>query len=703
MSGGLIQLVAYGAQDVYLTGNPQITFWKVVYRRHTNFSIECIELPINNADFGKRAYVTITRNGDLMTKVYLKAVLPSISYNGSNSECVKFAWCRRVGHALIYDVNIEIGGSEIDKQYGDWFTIWYELARNIGQDRGYAKMIGDVPELTELQTIQEPTNNGQVIKDDYTVYVPMQFWFCRNNGLALPLIALQYHEVRLNFNFRPFEQCVVYSSNVSDPRLFNRGTTGVAISMNCSVLVDYIYLDSEERRRFAQVGHEYLIEQLQFNQPVAVNTANSSTQLFFNHPVKALMWGLKIGYYRGGKFLAYSHTSDWSQAINDAASAIAIGRVWFREDCAVPYQINTGTITPTWTTILTDPSMNTTAWQFGIDLNGTALAAGASNATIVISDGSTATSDTIFSGLFGGGAAAGCSINVPVRVPMWNGAAEDAALLQCGNGPDYGSLVSVCGYTLIPRHKPDGSVDKVQAGAPFTIGVTTYPATTLVNSYRVLPLLGDVRLTIKHLSLPINNFTDNRSTYAQGQDVTVWQHDNFGLLINGTVNPVLFGNLKLNGQDRFDVRDGNYFNYVQPWQHWETTPEDGINTYSFSLKAPEHQPQGACNFSRIDTAQLNMWFDGRNSSNKKTLPYSRSDFIGSTNQCALTNTHELYIFALSYNVLRIMSGINENFIFSCAQQETSLLVLNFTSGGKVCKNSGWSCLQDCLYNFLVRL
>src|SRR6185437_5823765 len=177
-----------------------------------------------------------------------------------------------------------------------------------------------------------PTANGTVIKDEYVVYVPMYFWFCRNNGLALPLIALQYHEVRLNFLFRPFAECVVYTNNVSSPNLFNKNTNGVSISMNASVLVDYVYLDSEERRRFAQVGHEYLIEQVQFTNPVAVNTTNTATQLYFNHPVKALFWGLKVGYYRGGRFLAYSNTNDWSQALQDAAAAIAIGKVWFRND-----------------------------------------------------------------------------------------------------------------------------------------------------------------------------------------------------------------------------------------------------------------------------------------------------------------------------------------------------------------------------------
>ncbi len=432
-------------------------------------------------------------------------------------------------------------------------------------------------------------------------------------------------------------------------------------------------MDSEERRRFAQVGHEYLIEQVQFTTPVAVNTVNTSTQLYFNHPVKSLFWGLKIGYYKGGRFLAYSNTSDWSQALQDAAAAIAIGRIWFRNDCCVPYQINTGTQTPTWTTILGDPSMDTTKWSFGVDVGCNELADGDGNATIVLSDGSTSSSDPVLGGLLGGGVPKGCAVNVPVRIPMWV-CPTGVPLLQCGSiGTDYQDLVNVCGYSLIPRTNPDGSVDTMASQVTITIGESTFPVTQLVTCYKVIPLLGDIKLTIKELSLPVSGFTDNRSTYAQGQDVIVWQHDNYGLLINGTVNPIVFGNLKLNGQDRMSIRDGNYYNYVQPWQHWETTPVDGLNTYSFALKPADHQPMGACNFSRIDTAQLNMWFDGT-SAHKKTLPFRRSDFIGSNNPCTFTNTHELYIYGLSYNVLRVMSGMNKH--NTRAQQVTPEIVPN---------------------------
>jgi hypothetical protein len=256
MGGGLMQLVAYGAQDIYLSGNPQITFFKVVYRRHTNFSMESIEQTFNGfPDFGKKVTCPISRNGDLVHRIYLQAELPSAGA----------AWA---GHKLIKSVEVEIGGQRIDKHYADWLHIWNELTQTAGHWDGYKLMVngGDV--------LDEHTCNVAVGGDvkDHIVFVPLQFWFCRNPGLALPLIALQYHEVKINIEF----------GDVSEVLASGTGTLGSA-----SLYVDYIYLDTDERRRFAQVSHEYLIEQLQFT---GDETASSKIKLNFNHPCKELVW-----------------------------------------------------------------------------------------------------------------------------------------------------------------------------------------------------------------------------------------------------------------------------------------------------------------------------------------------------------------------------------------------------------------------------
>ena len=276
MGGGLMQLVAYGAQDVYLTGNPQITFFKVVYRRHTNFAVEPIQQTWNGAaDFGRTVTCTINRNGDLITNMYV-----AITLNAVSSPSSSWGYVSRLGHAIIDDVKIEIGGSKIDEQYGDWLNIWNELSQEPGHQVGYDNMVGNTFALTGTALAKAEAT---------TLYVPFQFWFCRNPGLALPLIALQYHEVKLNFEFRGIRELTRSDVEIVNPLDIDGSTPSIR---SASLWVDYIYLDTDERRRFAQVSHEYLIEQVQFNEPEGIDTRsttlNSALQL--NHPVKELLW-----------------------------------------------------------------------------------------------------------------------------------------------------------------------------------------------------------------------------------------------------------------------------------------------------------------------------------------------------------------------------------------------------------------------------
>jgi hypothetical protein len=207
----MMQIVAYGAQDVFLTGNPEITFWKVSYRRHTNFAMESIEQTFNGqADFGRRVTCTISRNGDLVYRTYLQVTLPEINQSmlgtsGSNNDGVYARWLDYVGEQLIAQVEVEIGGQRIDRHYGDWIHIWNQLTQTSEQLAGYHKMIGNT---TQLTYITDPTfanvsgpcassgGPAQVCAPrnalpETTLYIPLLFWFCNNPGLALPLIALK--------------------------------------------------------------------------------------------------------------------------------------------------------------------------------------------------------------------------------------------------------------------------------------------------------------------------------------------------------------------------------------------------------------------------------------------------------------------------------------------------------------------------------
>ena len=423
MGGGLLQLVAYGAQDVYLTGNPQITFFKVVYRRHTNFAIEAIQQTFNgNAGYGNTVTCQISRNGDLINRMYLQVDVPKRK-SGATTEGSTYQ--NYLGLRLIKSVVIEIGGQQIDKHYSDWLYIWNELSLPIGKRYAYDTMVGADKDILNYST------------DSTTLYIPFEFWFCRNVGLALPLIALQYHEVKVKIDFETKEKCVSHIADFDEVK-------------NISLWADYIFLDTDERRRFAQLSHEYLIEQLQFTGSETLVAGTNRIKLNFNHPCKELIWVAK----------------------------------------------------PVRTT-------NNTRWY---DYNY-ADEADTSTASSLAVDGSSK---------FGG------------------------------------------------------------------------------------------------------QYTSN-------------------YLVISDVNPPLYKNpfknaiLQLNGNDRFAVREGDYFNHVQPFQHHTNAPIfNSINVYSFALKPEDHQPSGTLNMSRIDTATLMV----------TTVPEANS-----------LKYEGINIYAVNYNVLRILSGM----------------------------------------------
>jgi hypothetical protein len=451
-----MQLVAYGAQDVYLTGNPQITFFKVVYRRHTNFAMESIENPFNGSPgFGRKVTCTIQRNGDLIYRIYLQATLPKVTLQSTDGSGAQFRWLNWVGHNLVKNVELEIGGQRIDKHYGDWLQIWNELTQEAGKQAGYAKMVGNVPQLVNL-LVQggedcdndcsggEPNSSNEFLMcaPEYTLYIPLQFWFNRNPGLALPLIALQYHEVRINLEFNDLRNlCFDQTPAITNTHTI-RDRVASAGLVAASLYVDYIYLDTDERRKFAQVSHEYLIETLQFTGGESITSSSNKLKLNFNHPCKELIW-------------------------------------------------------------------------------------------VVQRDSFVSCDDTV--------------------IAPWKGQ------------------------------------------QPF-------------------------------------NYSDwwDRAVLESGYSVTRVE----GLAGN---NPTVTALLQLNGHDRFQVREGRYFNEVQPYQHHTNVPAVGINVYSFALQPEQHQPSGTCNLSRIDNTTLLLTV--------------------SNNAVGTATSATVRVYATNYNVLRIMSGM----------------------------------------------
>jgi hypothetical protein len=259
-----MQLVAYGAQDVYLTGNPKVTFFQAVYKRHTNFAMELIQQTTNGSPASSgRVSVTIARNGDLVGNMHV-ALTPTSNILTSNNAVFDTNW---VAERAIAAVELTIGGQRIDKHYQTWWRLYAEVFLNESDKYAWGKMT----------TMSNPVgNNGATNASPSKVYLPLLFFFNRNPGLYLPLIALQYHEVRLDFDLTAYYTSYFGTSNPFE------------------VWANYVYLDTEERRRFAQKGHEYLIEQVQHTGGDQLDTTGATTtqlvRLSFNHPVKELVW-----------------------------------------------------------------------------------------------------------------------------------------------------------------------------------------------------------------------------------------------------------------------------------------------------------------------------------------------------------------------------------------------------------------------------
>jgi hypothetical protein len=306
MGGGLMQLVAYGAQDIYLTGNPQITFFKVVYRRHTNFSMESIQQSFTGQpNFGSRSTVIVSRNGDLINSAYLRVELPSLSISMADISPsadlpsgvstwgeLELCWTNFIGLAMIDHVTVEIGGQQIDRHYGQWMYAWQELTMTSEKAQGYKRMVGGNDACGWLLL-----GNGSAAQE---LHVPLDFWFNINAGLSLPLIALQYHEVRFVFQFKDIRQLLVVIDSQSGEHLDQqywslKSGQAAALQPQIDLFIDYIYLDTDERRRFAQMSHEYLIEQVQNSSPQTIpkNQQNVAQRLTFNHPCKELVWFLQ--------------------------------------------------------------------------------------------------------------------------------------------------------------------------------------------------------------------------------------------------------------------------------------------------------------------------------------------------------------------------------------------------------------------------
>jgi len=548
MGGGLMQLVAYGAQDIYLTGNPQITFFKVVYRRHTNFSMETIKQTMDgNATASGISDITIARNGDLITKIYLTS---------TNSSTVQ-------GSALINQVELEIGGQMIDRHYAEWNQIWWELTTPMQDATAFKAMICDSGicsgEHGYLGMLQ----------------VPLNFWFCRNPGLALPLIALQYHEVKLKITW---------------------GSTAADFTTPPKIWCDYIYLDTDERRRFAQVSHEYLIDQVQRQSC----KASTKQDLTFNHPVKELIWTSLDDNSK--------HYTNAKLVLNGADRFEKQEEEYFQ--LRQPYEYHTTTPINNLNHHLHDMI---TPKALGVDITGDNYTTELLVADDVVGVNSDAVdnANTLVTGTF----AVTTSTVYEDRDSDFNG--NPLAKTSPGYVADMSYQRIVLSFLaadltitgLIPgisqvliHYKDTGHSS--HGSHIFSINGT-------VEAVKVGPG-GSTKY-----SSALHHLVMKPSTAAGAHSPSLFRQRKS--LVGAEIPQLTITSIITNGSTVKDNREA----YTSKF-------DKKVNVYSFALKPEEHQPSGTCNFSRIDSAEL----------------------ITGT---ALDNADNIY--AVNYNVLRIMSGM----------------------------------------------
>lgn len=642
MPGGLIQIVAYGSQDIYLTSVPEITFFKVVYRKYTNFSMEAIEIPLNGTPaFDRRSITTIPKNGDLIHKLYLKIDIPTVhlivdpshtyvdnvvvtaakanlatnrelhvkylqffKYNfiilnglmreiktiGSNwytvndlinkykvellpkinaihvilDDCIfrfnitfppssksmyygsdinnaafinaitafissmityftssentllntisslekginnlttqyeYFAWVKRLGFFIINHCSILIGGQEIVKFDGNFLDIFYSLNNKQNMHEQLNEMIGNIPSLTDY------TNTSKHCK---TLYIPLPTWFSEHSGNSLPLISLVYHDVEVAVEINSLNQCCMYNGKSNLNNLIKLGS--------CSLIVDYIFLDTDERKKFAQFSHEYLVQSVQKIETNILNIKETSLELEVEHPVKELYW-----YIREQKYITQ----------NKLFNVYYVANIY---NISFISATQSSEIIPS----ITIPLANLTTIYFDRTYNVT----------------------TVFN--------IGDIINI-----QYSKYYDDK----------YCVIYSTFDYVVIEK------------------------------------------------------------TYVQYTNY----HDNYYGIIyndpkNGLYNPINIEYILFDGQNRTPKIESKYYNDVIPYQYYKNNTYDGVNAYSFSLYPRDLQPSGSANLGIIKSRVLQVEL------NENFYNYIIEQ----------ETSYKLVVYAINYNILRIHGGM----------------------------------------------
>ncbi len=277
--GGILQIVAVGPQDIATSGNPETSFYRQVFKRYTNFGIENKVLTFEGAsDFGQSVTLQIPRNfGDLLGPCYLAITLPPL-YLSDGSEV---GYTNSIGHALIQEISVMIGEKEIDRHTGEYMQLMTKLETDESKRYGVQEMIG---EIDGFPTVTK--------KGPFTVYVPLHFWFCKDPGLYLPLIALQHHAVRINLTIAKLQQ-LFYNEG-----LLTCSTDNTVLAVRdahitkLELLCDIVQLDIQERRTLTSTVQQYVIPvtYTSNNFPLPAQATQVNVPLDFKNQMRELVW-----------------------------------------------------------------------------------------------------------------------------------------------------------------------------------------------------------------------------------------------------------------------------------------------------------------------------------------------------------------------------------------------------------------------------
>lgn len=588
-------LLSRGVQDKALSHTPQFTPFRTMYKRYTNFAMESTEQTfVSTAKFGSKPSCTISRNGDLLSKMYLEVTLPKLVTELIGKEST--IWADYIGHRLIRNIEVNIGGVKMDSHPGDFLHMWYELSCK--NKKGYDALIG-----------------RKVTKDGQKIIIPLQFWFNQNYGLSLPLIALTHHDVRIIVEFSDLKDCVTEDYQNKPSNTIVQDTT-----LETKLFCDFIFLEQDERTRFAKTPHEYLIHQVN-HQRETYNTLKPKVALNFNHPVSELIWTItdkpdSTNVATGGK---QTTTTNCGMCGSCTATSHAVANKELKE--AIEYVRDT---------------------EFdGEGKNILELI------TKVFQTSGTPTAATAVGELY------------------------DLLYPSTGTAPVQESTLQKNSAWMEFKNLYD---------AVITEPVTTPSALKKSMSSTFLGLISDYEVE-KELepnkvlgSTPVYDFIEDDSVAKIGNVIQMYFEDLFtriktsdknnalGVFTNGKgkQKPCLMPNvdstyedlltsavLTMNNNQAFQERDSYYFNQWVPYNHHTNMPRTGIYCYSFCTYPEDFvQPSGSCNFSRIDSVQLNLTLnDGTVTTTGKKQPSNAS------------KAYYVTVYSRNFNVLRIMGGM----------------------------------------------